>query len=55
MKAYEVQNEWKIDSIVDDKTNLTITWSATYNTVAVNPCNATLGAGAPGRRSSGFP
>jgi OmcA/MtrC family decaheme c-type cytochrome len=50
---------WKIDSVVDDKTNLKITWSATYDAdgpapagpnppVAVNPCNTTVTATAPG-------
>ncbi|HWJ06736.1 MAG TPA: hypothetical protein VNS57_13230, partial [Steroidobacteraceae bacterium] len=33
--------------IVDDKTNLAIKWTATYDGVAVNPCNATPAAGAP--------
>ena len=47
---------WKIDSVVDDKTNLKINWSATYDkdgsgplaAVAVNPCNTTVTADAPG-------
>jgi len=38
---------WTIDGIVDDGTNLEISWSATYDGVGVNPCNATVGAGAP--------
>ncbi len=38
---------WKIDGIVDDGTNLAISWSATYNAVAVNPCNTTVAANAP--------
>ena len=46
---------WKIDSVVDDKTNLKISWSATYDkdgtgplaAVAVNPCNTTATADAP--------
>jgi OmcA/MtrC family decaheme c-type cytochrome len=38
---------WSIDGIVDDGTNLEISWSASYAGVAVNPCNATVGAGAP--------
>jgi OmcA/MtrC family decaheme c-type cytochrome len=46
---------WKIDNIVDDGTNLAISWSATYDAdgsgpgapVAVNPCNTTAGPGAP--------
>ena len=36
-----------ITGIVDDKTNLKITWTAKYNGVDVNPCNATIGASAP--------
>jgi OmcA/MtrC family decaheme c-type cytochrome len=47
---------WKIDGIVDDKTSLKITWSATYDAdgsgpgaaVAVNPCATTVAAGQPG-------
>jgi OmcA/MtrC family decaheme c-type cytochrome len=46
---------WKIDGIVDNGTNLAISWSATYDAdgagpgaaVAVNPCNATPAVGAP--------
>lgn len=38
---------WTIDSIVDDGTDLAISWSASYDGVAVNPCNATVGPGAP--------
>ena len=38
---------WKIDNVVDDGTNLKISWSATYNGVAVDPCNTTIGAGKP--------
>ena len=38
---------WQIDSIVDDETNLAISWSATYDGVAVNPCNATVSADNP--------
>ncbi len=46
---------WKIDSVVDDKTNLKITWSATFDAdgsgpnpaVAVNPCNTTATTSAP--------
>ena len=36
-----------IDSIVDDKTNLKISWSATYNGSPINPCNTTASASAP--------
>jgi len=38
---------WKIDGIVDDKTNLKISWSATYNGNAINPCNTVASATAP--------
>ena len=36
-----------ITDIVDDKTNLVIKWTATYDGVAVNPCNTTAGNAAP--------
>jgi OmcA/MtrC family decaheme c-type cytochrome len=36
---------WKIDSIVDDGATLKINWSATFNGVAVNPCNSDVNAG----------
>ena len=39
--------DMQITGIVDDKTNLKISWTASYNGVAVNPCNATPAAGAP--------
>ena len=39
---------WQIDSIVDDTTNLTITWTATYKGNPVNPCNTTVTTSAPG-------
>lgn len=39
--------DWTIDGIVDDGVNLAISWSATYDGNAVNPCNATVGATAP--------
>ena len=38
---------WTIDSVVDDGTDLAISWSATYDGVGIDPCNATVGAGAP--------
>ncbi|MCM2312763.1 MAG: hypothetical protein NDI84_15325 [Steroidobacteraceae bacterium] len=38
---------WQITGIVDDKTNLKITWTATYNGNAINPCNTTAAPGAP--------
>ena len=39
---------WQITGVVDDKTNLKISWTATYKGVAVNPCNTTVTADAPG-------
>jgi OmcA/MtrC family decaheme c-type cytochrome len=39
--------DWQITGIVDDGTNLAISWAAKYNGVDVNPCNATVGPGAP--------
>ena len=38
---------WEITGVVDDGVNLAITWQASYNDVGVDPCNATVGAGAP--------
>jgi OmcA/MtrC family decaheme c-type cytochrome len=38
---------WQITGIVDDKTNLKISWTATYNGNAINPCNTTATATAP--------
>jgi OmcA/MtrC family decaheme c-type cytochrome len=38
---------WKIDNIVDDKTNLKISWSATFNGSPINPCNTTASPTAP--------
>ena len=38
---------WEITGIVDDGTNLAISWQASYDGVGVDPCNATAGAGAP--------
>ena len=38
---------WEITGIVDDGTNLAISWQASYDGVAVDPCNATLGPTAP--------
>ena len=38
---------WEITGVVDDGTNLAISWQATYDGVGVDPCNATAGAGAP--------
>src|SRR6056297_3536215 len=39
--------DWQITGIVDDGTDLAISWTATYDGVAVDPCNATVGATAP--------
>ena len=38
---------WAITSMDDDGTNLTFTWEASYDTVPVDPCNETVGPGAP--------
>jgi len=38
---------WKIDNIVDDGTNLAISWSATFDGNPINPCNTTPSATAP--------
>jgi OmcA/MtrC family decaheme c-type cytochrome len=39
--------DWMITSMVDDGVNLTFTWEASYNGVGVDPCNETVGVGAP--------
>jgi len=39
--------DWEITGIVDDGTNLAISWQASYDGVGVDPCNATVGPGAP--------
>ena len=39
--------DWQITDIVDDGTELTVTWQASYNGVPVDPCNATAGPDAP--------
>ena len=39
--------DWEITGIVDDGTNLAISWQASYEGVGVDPCNATVGVGAP--------
>ena len=38
---------WEITGVVDDGTNLAISWQASYDGVGVDPCNATAGTGAP--------
>ena len=39
--------DWAITSMVDDGVNLTFTWEASYDGVGVDPCNDTVGVGAP--------
>jgi OmcA/MtrC family decaheme c-type cytochrome len=39
--------DWQITGVADDGTNLTITWTASYNGTGVDPCNATAGVGTP--------
>jgi len=39
--------DWSIDSMADDGVNLTFTWTASYDGVGVDPCNDTVGVGAP--------
>jgi len=39
--------DWKVNSVVDDGVNLAISWQASYDGVGVDPCNATVGPGAP--------
>ncbi len=39
--------DWEITGIVDDGVNLAISWQASYDGVGVDPCNATVGVGAP--------
>lgn len=39
--------DWAITSMADDGVNLTFTWQASYDGVGVDPCNATVGVGAP--------
>jgi OmcA/MtrC family decaheme c-type cytochrome len=36
---------WKIDNIVDDGTNLAISWSATFDGSPINPCNTVVADG----------
>jgi OmcA/MtrC family decaheme c-type cytochrome len=44
---------WEITGIIDDGTNLAISWQATYDGVGVDPCNATAGPGAPTFHAAG--
>jgi OmcA/MtrC family decaheme c-type cytochrome len=39
--------DWQITGIDDDGETLAISWTASYDGVGVNPCNATLGPNAP--------
>ncbi len=39
--------DWQITGVVDDGTDLAISWTASYDGVGVDPCNATAGAGTP--------
>ncbi len=39
--------DWQITGIVDDGTNLAISWTASYDGVGVDPCNDAVAAGAP--------
>jgi OmcA/MtrC family decaheme c-type cytochrome len=39
--------DMQITGIIDDGVNLAISWTASYDGLPVNPCNATVGAGAP--------
>jgi OmcA/MtrC family decaheme c-type cytochrome len=45
--SYTKRFTWQITSIVDDKTNLKISWTATFDGNAINPCNTTATASAP--------
>jgi OmcA/MtrC family decaheme c-type cytochrome len=38
---------WTITGVVDDGTDLAISWEATYDGAPVDPCNETVGLGAP--------
>ena len=44
---------WEITGVVDDGTDLAITWQASYDGVGVDPCNDTIGVGAPTFHASG--
>ena len=39
--------DWKVNGVVDDGTNLAISWQASYDGAGVDPCNATVAAGEP--------
>jgi len=38
---------WTITDVVDDGTDLAVSWTASYDGVPVDPCNATAGPGEP--------
>jgi OmcA/MtrC family decaheme c-type cytochrome len=44
---------WWISEVVDDGVNLAISWQATYDGAPVDPCNDTLGPGAPTFHAAG--
>ena len=39
--------DWEVTGVVDDGVDLAITWQASYDGVGVDPCNDTVGPGAP--------
>ena len=39
--------DWQVTGVVDDGTNLAISWQASYDGVGVDPCNTTVAAGEP--------
>ena len=45
--------DWQITGVVDDGVNLAISWIASYDGVGVDPCNETIGVGAPTFHASG--
>ena len=44
---------WEITDVVDDGVNLAISWQASYEGAPVDPCNDTLGPGAPTFHAAG--
>jgi OmcA/MtrC family decaheme c-type cytochrome len=44
---------WEITGVADDGVNLAITWQASYEGNSVDPCNTTIGPGAPTFHASG--
>jgi len=45
--------DWQITGVDDDGVNLAISWQASYEGVPVDPCNDTLGPGAPTFHAAG--